>query len=225
MAIGGRPDLATWAEVDPARYPFDPAGVPMLVPSPPPRGSEEALTWVHAVGAALSERYGPWAYRWDWTPGEWDRLGWITNRIPPPDEAPAFVADVLLVWRRWLENLAERFDRLLPLPDPAPGARSGDVEAWEIAVAQVVRTVVATVADDGGWQGWCRRVLQWLLTAAGIPVDRAEVLADGAIDKRFEDWHPPTTAVVDEVAERLTRNLFGLAGTIPDTRWDDWPQT
>lgn len=210
MADGGRPALATWAEVDPARYPFDPAGVPDLVPSPPSRGPE-ALTWVHAVGAALSERYGPWAYSWYWTPGEWDRLGWIADRVPPPDEASAFVADSLLTWRRWLENLAERFDRLLPLPDPARGAGSGAVEAWEVAIAQVVRTVIATVADDGGWQGWCRRVLRWLLTAAGIPVDRAGVLADGAINKRFEHWHPPTTAVVDEVAERLARKVFGLA--------------
>jgi hypothetical protein len=136
----GLPARTTWAQLDPARFPFDPAEVPMVV-----------------------------------------------RTVPPPVEVPAFVADSLLVWRRWLENLAERFDRLLPLPDPARAAGPDDVAMWEIAVAQLVRTVIAPVVDDDDWQGWCRRVLQWFLTAAAVPVERAEALVAGVIDKWFDD--------------------------------------
>lgn len=221
MGNGRPPALATWAEVDPARHPFDPAGVPAVVRTmalPPPRREPEDWPWVDAVGAALSERYGPWAYCWHWTPGESDRLGRVTRRVPPPAEVPAFVADSLLAWRRWLEDLAELFDRLLPLPDPARSAGPGGVATWEAAVAQVVRTVIAPVVDGDGWQGWCRRVLQWFLTAAAVPADSAAALVDGAIEKWFDDWVIPTTAIVDDVAERLARDAFGLGGTATPQR-------
>jgi hypothetical protein len=233
------PAIASWAEVDPARYPFDPVDVPVvvrtMVPAPPPRpawregrsvGGPEALAWVDAVGVALSERYGPWAACWYWTPGQCDRLGSITDRMPTPAEAPAFVADSLLVWRRWLETVAERLDRFLPVLDPVQAARSGDVvAAWEAAIAQVMMTVIAPIVDDDGWQGWCRRVLQWLLTAAGVPAEQAQALVDGAVDERFDYWVPPTAAVVGEVAERLARDVLGSVGMVPVARTDSWPDT
>jgi hypothetical protein len=219
VANGRPPALAMWTEVDPARHPFDPVEVPAVVP---PLSRSDALVWVDAVGVALAERFGPWAYGWYWGPGESERLGWITDRIP----APVFVTESLLVWRRWLENLAERFDRFLPLLDPARAVAPGDVHAaWEDAITQVMTTVIASVADDDGWQGWCRRVLRWLLTAAGVPVEQAEVLVDRAVDSRLDDWVPPTAAVVGEVAQRLSRDVLGLAGIVPVARTDNWPDT
>lgn len=211
MTHDGRPLLATWADVDPARYPFDPGVVrAMALPAP----GADALVWVDAVGVVLAERFGPWAYSWYWTPGESERLGWITSRVPAPAEVPAFVAGTLLVWRRWLENLAERFDQ----------ARAGglaDVAAWEVAVVHILRTVVAQVVDDDGWQGWSRRVLQWFLTAEAVPVAQAEALANDAVDERFDHWVTPTAAVLGEVAERLA----GALPALPHTRIGDWPDT
>ncbi|OZV77195.1 hypothetical protein CA850_24670 [Micromonospora echinospora] len=235
------PALATWAEVDPTRYPFDPIEVPALVrtmvPAPPPVpvwregwwiGESEAWAWVDAVSMALSDRYGPWAYRWYWGPGEGERLGWVTERIPAPAEAPAFVAGSLLVWRRWLDSLAERFDRLLPLLDPAQAGPGDIVAAWEAAIAHLMRTVVAPVVDDDGWQGWCRLVLRWFLTAADVPAEHAEALVNSAVDKRFDHWVPLTAADIGDIAERLTRDVLSLTGTVvaaPDGNWPDtWPQ-
>ncbi|GAB3974196.1 hypothetical protein [Plantactinospora veratri] len=233
------PALLTWAEVDPARHPFDPTGLPAVVratvPAPPPRpdrragrcsGESEAWDWVDAVSTALADRYGSWAYRWYWGPGEGERLGWIIDRIPPPVEAPVFVADTLLVWRRWLESLAERFDRFLPLLDPAEAAGAGDiVAAWEAAIAHLMTTTVAPTVDNDGWPGWCRQVLRWFLTATGVPAEHAEALVDGAVDDRFDNWVPLTAADIGDVAERLTRDVLGSTGSGAPARTHTWPDT
>ncbi|MFE0588445.1 hypothetical protein [Micromonospora echinospora] len=174
---------------------------------------------------ALSDRYGPWAYRWYWGPGEGERLGWVTDRIPTPAEAPAFVTESLLVWRRWLDGLAERFDRFLPLLDPAEAGPGDIVATWEAAIAHLVMTTVAPVADDDGWQGWCRLVLRWFLTAADVPAEHAEALVDGAVDERFDHWVPLTAADIGDIAERLTREVLGLAGIALTAPYGDWPDT
>lgn len=208
--------LAAWADVDPARYSFEPDVVrTMTLPPPGP----DALTWVDEVGAVLAERFGPWARYWYWTPGESERLGWITERVPEPADTAAFVADTLLGWRSWLEHLAERFDQVRPLPHPARVSEPDAFAAWETAISLVVRSVLAVVVDR--WQGWTRRVLQWLLTAEGVPVARAQALVDGSIGDRYDDCAPPTT-VIDDVAERLTRALFDIAGPAPQVRDDNW---
>ncbi|XTZ19044.1 hypothetical protein ACQSSU_19510 [Micromonospora echinospora] len=207
------------------------------MPAPPPAsvrregrwiGESEAWVWVDAVSVALSDRYGPWAYRWYWGPGEGERLGWVTDRIPAPAEAPAFVAESLLSWRRWLDSLAERFDRFLPLLDPVRAGPGDLVATWEAAIAHLMRTVVARVVDDDGWQGWCRLVLRWFLTAADVPAEHAEALVDSAVDKRFDRWVPLTAADIDDVAERLARDVLNLTGIVvapPNGNWPDtWPQ-
>lgn len=231
--------LETWAEVDPARYPFDPAEVPMVVRTmlPPfPRqtsgndrsgGKPEFWSWVEAVGVALSDRYGPWAYRWYWGgPGASERLGWIGDRIPTQAEAPALVVDSLLIWRRWLESVAERFDQLLSTLEPVPNANPGDAAvAWEATFAQLMMAAVAPVVDNDGWQGWCRRVLRWFLTAAGMPVEEAEALVEGAVDKRFDQWVPLTAADINDIAERLARDALSVGGVVWVCRDDTWPDT
>jgi hypothetical protein len=234
----GPPDLSSWAEVDPARYPFDPAEVTELVHEvvvgelgsircgDRAGRSTRAWAWIDAVGEVLSRRYGPWAYHWYWAPGEQERLGWITDRIPTPAEAPAFVAESLQAWRRWLEELAGRFGPFLRSLVEVHAAGIGDaLVAWEAAIAQVMTTVIAGVVDDDGWQGWCRRVLRWLLTAAGVPAQRAEAMVDRAIDKQFDSWVPVTASVIGDIAQRLARYVLDPAGTMLVSRPDDWPDT
>jgi hypothetical protein len=183
-----------------------------MAPVPPARpvwrdgrsvGNAEAWAGVDAVGAVLSGRYGPWAYYWHWGgPGESEHLGLIVRRIPARSEAPAFVAESLVVWRRWLDSLAERFDRFLPLLDPAHESEPADlVAAWEAAIAHLMMAAVAPTVDPDGWQGWCHRVLRWFLTAAGVPVDRATALVDDAfVGQRFDFWVPLTAADITDVA-------------------------
>lgn len=229
--------LETWADVDPARYPFDSVemsvAVRTLVPPPPPQptlddgwvGYSEASAWVESVSVLLSDRYGPWAYRWHWGPWEREHVGFVTDRIPSPADAPTFVADLLLAWRHWLESVAERFDHLLPAVDPARAAGTADVvAAWEVAVAQLMAFVAIPVVDDDGWQGNSQRTLQWFLTAAGIPPEQAQVVVDGALD-RFGVWAPLTAVEIGEVADRVARDALGLTGIVPAGRVGEWPDT
>jgi hypothetical protein len=221
------PPLATWAEVDPARHPFDPTDVPELVRMAiPAAGDPEPGRWTESVSAALSDRFGPWAYHWYWGPGAWEQRGWITRQPLRPEEAPALVAGSLLAWRRWLERVGERFDRFLPSLGPAEAAGPDElVTTWESAIADLIRMTVAPVADGDLWQGWCRTVLRWLLTATGVPVPQAGAMVDRVVDRRFDHWALPTAADVVDIAERLTRDVLDLAGNAPAAIPDNWPDT
>ncbi|HEX6686057.1 MAG TPA: hypothetical protein VF062_24990 [Candidatus Limnocylindrales bacterium] len=148
---------------------------------------------------------------------------------PRTGSGAGFCRRVLQAWRLWLEDLAQRFDRFLRSLDVVQAAGLGELLiAWEAAIAEAMTTVIATVVDDDGWQGWCRRVLRWLLTAAGVPVDQAQAMVDQAIDTRFDGWIPVTAAVIGDVAHRLARYLLDPAGirliSQPDNRPDTWPQ-
>ncbi|WP_127502353.1 hypothetical protein [Actinoplanes solisilvae] len=221
------PRLRSWAEVDPGRYPFNPTAVPVLIQTVTPvAGRSDLSAWTEAVSVVLSDRYGPWAYRWYWAPEVWQQgWNWITS-FPAPAEAPALAVDALLTWRRWLMRIAERFDEYLPLLDP--NAEPGDLTAaWESAIAELMRLAVAPMSDDGSCRGQCRRILEWFLTAAGVPEETAASLVNSAVDVRL-DWRTPTAAEVVDVAERLTRDVLeldGIASTVVTDTWPDtWPQ-
>ncbi|MEU7610199.1 hypothetical protein [Micromonospora sp. NPDC049204] len=231
------PQLAAWADIDPARYPFDPVemsvAVRALVPPPPPPpafrdggwvGGAEAFAWVDSVSTLLSDRYGPWAYRWHWGPREREHVGFVTDRIPAPADAPTFVADALLAWRRWLESLAERFDHLLPSLDPGRAGDAAEVVAWEVAGEQLMTFVAAPVVDNDGWQGYSQLTLQWFLTATGIPPEQARVVVGGAL-KGFGWWAPLTAVEIGEIGGRVARDVLGLTGSVPPGRVHDWPDT
>jgi hypothetical protein len=222
---GTPPSLATWAALDPARYPCDPAEVPELISSVPPAVEQSDLrVWTGAVSVVLSARFGPWAYYWTWAPEPRDSWDWF-NRFPPSAEAPVLAAELLLSWRRWLEGIAERFDRLRPLVDPAAAGPDDLAVTWESAIAELMRTAAAPVADDDRWAGSCRRVLEWFLTATGLPPGPASALVDDAVDRRFDYWVPLTEVIVLDVAERLTRGVLDRAGIAPAGIPDNWPDT
>jgi hypothetical protein len=83
----------------------------------------------------------------------------------------------------------------------------------------------ALIVDDDSWQGQCRRVLKWFLTAAGVPEGHAASLVDSALDVRFDSWRALTAAEVSDVAERLTRNVLELDGVAAAAVADKWPDT
>ena len=168
------PVRLSWADVDPARHPFDAGGalgvVRAVAPPVPPRprwtpsgqvGRGDAERWRNAVSHALVDRYGRWACGWCWAGGEGDYDGgpvgsWccVSDSIAGPEETLALVATSLCEWRGWLEHLAERFGRFLPLPD-GDDDPDGLVVAWEIAVARLVTTTVDRTGSDSGWYGHC----------------------------------------------------------------------
>ncbi|GAB1645783.1 hypothetical protein [Krasilnikovia sp. MM14-A1259] len=223
---GLRPTLSSWTEVDPALYPFDPSDVAASMPTGlPGPGQSEFQQWREAVSIGLSGRYGPWAYFWYWSPEGRGPYNWVT-RFPPPADAPAFAADSLRTWRRWLERIAERFDEFLPLLERAAVAGPADLAAtWESATIALMRTAIAWVIDDDYWPGSCRTVLKWFLTATGVPAEQAGTLVANAIDGRFDDWLPPRSADIADVAERLTRSVLDLSGTAQDAVTGEWPDT
>jgi hypothetical protein len=222
------PYLLQWSDVDPARHPFDAdeaRAVVWSVASPvPPRpvrdgsrmvGEEEAHRWRRAVSHALVERYGRWACGWCWSRGEGDIDGgpvggWCCgpHSISSEDETLARVADSLVEWRGWLEDLAEQFGRFLPLPDPDES--SDDlVVAWEVAVGQLVIATVDRTLSESGWYNHCNQVLTWFLTAAGMPPQHHSTLVADAIGGRFHSWVEPPPTDISAVAERLAETVVG----------------
>ncbi|WP_241825538.1 hypothetical protein [Micromonospora sp. CB01531] len=139
------------------------------------------------------------------------------------------VADEIVRWQRWLQELAERFDRFRPsLRLEGTTERADTVPIWEAATAHLLTTTVARIEDDDAWQGWCRRVLTWFLNAAGVPEQRSATLVEEAVDARFDNWVPLTAADVADIAERIARQVRQSAnGGVPRAGQggDDWPDT
>ncbi|MFI5833644.1 hypothetical protein ACIA5A_08190 [Micromonospora sp. NPDC051300] len=243
-----RPRLHDWAEVDPARHPFDAAGAARVVwrlapPVPPaaavprPRqvfdeaawaASREAdrlaSDWNAAMTDALVDHYGSWAYGWHWGP----RSLWyyFSPIVTSPPETLARVAAALMDWRRWLEEVAERFDRLLPaLRDAAPVGPDRAVAAWEVAFAELLTAGSAWAEDPDCWYGPCHRMLVWLLTATGLPEDRAVALVDAALAPWSTRWAYLSAADVADLAERLAHRVAGPQTRAPAAEDESWPDT
>ena len=216
------PRSLSWAEVDPARHPFDAAlaydvvcALARPVPAAPHWvgrrlvGRRSGERWRDALSHALVERYGRWACGWCWGTGEGDHDGgpiggWccVSHSITSAEQTLALVADSLVEWRQWLEDLADRFDQVLPTLDPRqPPADL--VAAWEIAVAQLVVTIADRTQGESGWYHHCAQVLSWLLTTAGIDEKDRPGLIEDAIGGRFHSWNEPWPSDVSHVAERL----------------------
>ncbi|RSM58128.1 cell filamentation protein Fic [Actinoplanes sp. ATCC 53533] len=232
-----RPMDLSWADADPARHPFDPDEAPAvvrgLVPAVPPArsGDREAGRWVRATSHALVQRYGRWACGWAWAPSG----GWccLSHSVTTQGETLALVTAGLIEWRGWLEGVAERFDRFLPLPD-LEAEPDAALAAWEIAVAQLV-AVTAGQADSDGWQTYVRLVLTWFLSAAGVPEQRHSELISDAIGGRFSSWVLPSSTDIADTAEDFARQVVGErasrlpaldgfpAEELPDTWPDAWP--
>ncbi|MFG2819798.1 hypothetical protein ACGFX4_10265 [Kitasatospora sp. NPDC048365] len=231
MAYDLAPHVLGWADVDPARHPFDAAAAPVAVaglgparsvPVRPVGGAAdraviawsyaEGREWTEAMTRALVERYGPWSLGWRWARDEGDIGGgpvgaWCCPRdsITTPDDTLARVAAALCEWRSWVVELAERFERH-PLDSGSAGQRS---LAWERATVQLVNLVVDRTGAGDAWYGHCRQVLGWFLTRWGVAPDAADLMVAEAIDGRFHSWAEPSRELVAEVAEQLAARADG----------------
>jgi Fic/DOC family len=234
----------TWTEVDPAAHPFDPGTVPAVVRAvapaemPPPYGSmarvdttwpDPYYVWAAELKMGLVEHFGRWAAGWEDLSIGHTRDGRLTppwccaqDSITTPERTLDAVARALLDWRSYLEELAERFARHLPLPTDPRAAFA----AWETAVGDLVATAMARAGSGENWYGTSSRVLRWFLSAAGVPEHLAGVMVEEAIGGRFRSWVVPTGAEVAEVGEALAVAATGVeAGRYawPDTWPQNWP--
>lgn len=209
------PSQLSWADTDPSDRVFDPDTIGAVVsdlvaaselPSP---GADSRLQdlWLENVSAGLVDRYGRWAVGWRWSVGEGDFDGgpvgsWccFSHSVTTPEATATTISAALLEWRDWLDDVAERFDRFLPLP-------ADDLDRWERAVAHLVTAVGDRTQYESGWYNCCMTVLGWFLDAAGIQSARREELLQHAVAGRFDSWVEPPRAVVESVAEELARRV------------------
>lgn len=211
------PAALAWADVDPRARDFDPATVTGVVAelvtaeNLPAQDADWRLRdlWLETVSVGFAERYGTWAVGWRWSVGEGDLDGgpvgtWccFAHSVTTPAATAATISAALIEWREWLADIAERFDRFLPLaPD--------DLDGWERAVAHLVTAVGDRTQYDSAWYSCCTTVLGWFLEAAGIGPARREQLLDHAIGGRFASWVEPDRKLVASVAERLAGRVAG----------------
>ncbi|MBM2614966.1 hypothetical protein JIG36_05255 [Actinoplanes sp. LDG1-06] len=208
------PSQLSWAEIDAVDF-FDPdtvrteAAAAVAATPPPARDADWRLVghWLETVTVGFADRYGRWVVGWRWSTGEGDLDGgpignWccFAHSATTPEATAEAIAASLLEWRDWLDELAERFDRYLPM---APG----DLDGWERAVAHLITAVGDRTQYDSGWYGCCRTVLGWFLEAAGIELARRAELLTHAIGGRFQSWVEPPRMVVESVAETLARRV------------------
>ncbi|MFD8497433.1 hypothetical protein [Amycolatopsis sp. NPDC059657] len=207
------PSKLSWADADPTGRVFDRDTVPGVVaaavasaelPSPDADWRLADL-WLEQVTTSLIDRYGLWTVGWRWSVGEGDLDGgpvgsWccFSDSVTTPEATAAKVSAAVVEWHEWLEDLAERFDRFLPLP-------AGDLDGWELAVAHLLTAVGDRTQYESGWYGCCRTVLGWFLAAADIGATRRKELLDHALAGRFERWVEPPRAVVESVAEHIAK--------------------
>lgn len=219
------PWALTWNEVDPSRHSFDAASVSDVIRELAPASAvparpsadvdyRQVIDWAHEAGdawgdsmaRAVVDRFGRWASGWRWAIDEGDFGGgpvgsWCCSNhsISEPEETLERVANALVEWRGWLEDLAERFDRY-----PLAGLSEADhVAFWERGAVHLIQHVVDRTGAGDAWYRHCAQVLTWFLARWGVAEDRASRLVDQAIGGRFSSWIGPDETMVDDVAEQL----------------------
>lgn len=159
---------------------------------------------------ALIKRFGLWSSGWRWAKDEGDFGGgpvgsWCCpmHSITGQEETLERVANALVEWRGWLEELAETFNRY-PLTD-LKGV--DQIRAWERGSVHLIHQVVDRTGAGDVWYGHCAQVLTWFLVRWKVPKTRADRLVEQAIGGRFGSWTEPDEAVVEAVAEELARSV------------------
>lgn len=206
----------TWADVDPARHPFEMADdaaeelaslVAPLLPSVEDTHKVRRRSSDH-VTEFLTDRYGRWACGWNWSVGEGDFDGGVveawccsSHSMTTPEVTAPLIVEALREWRRWLEDLAERFAALAPPENTT--IPSVDPWYWERACARLVTVVADRTQAESGWYGHCMQVLRWFLASNGLAEGRAEEIVENAVGGRFASWTEPDVTVVDAVSSRF----------------------
>ncbi|MEV7367775.1 Fic family protein [Streptomyces sp. NPDC091299] len=229
MEFEVHPWRLSWAEVDPARHPFDSASaaqvvrslgpgrrvprrpdLPVVDPAMSAWSRQSGRVWADAMSCALARHYGRWVMGWCWAHDEGHFDGgpvgsWCCplHSITTSEETLVRVVAGLCEWRSWLEDLAGWFEAY-PLDLKAVEDQR---ILWERAARNLILQVVDRTGCGSGWQGHCRQVLTWFLSRWDVAPDVARELVDEAIGGRFESWTAPDIVLVDDVAEQLALSV------------------
>lgn len=206
-----------WSDADPRRNAFewdDDEEVrltALVVPMTPPADADrmENFRFMREVTALLASRYGRWACGWLWSTHNGGPVGaWCcdAHSVGEAEETAARVVASLLEWREWLEEVAERFEQLAPLPGLDAEDRSWHLER---AVTRLVTTVVDRTHAESAWYRLCDTTLTWFLSSTGLGPDEAEKAVEAAIGGRFKSWAEPAPTLVDAVGVDLAVRLTG----------------
>ncbi len=166
-----------WSAADPGRNAFDwdddeaarlTALVVPMVPSEADRAADPdrmaGFRFIDEVTVLLVSRYGRWACGWDHSNhhgGPVETWCCDSHSVAEAAETAERVVTCLLEWRDWLEDMAERFEQLAPLPGADAEDRSWHLER---AVTRLVTAVVNSTHAESSWYGICETTLTWFLT-------------------------------------------------------------
>lgn len=212
-----RPWSLPWSEADPRRNAFawddaEEARITALIALRTPPADVDRMDnfrFIDEVTALLTSRYGRWACGWDWaTHNGGPVAAWCCDghSVGEPEETAARVVASLLEWRDWLEDVAERFERLAPHPGLDAEDRSWYLER---AVTRLVTTVVDRTHAESAWYGLCETTLTWFLASTGLGPEEAKKAVEAAIGGRFTSWAAPAPPLVDTVGESVAVLLTG----------------
>lgn len=213
------PHVLTWSEVEPITHAFNPAAARAIaferLPEEKPTNEEAARKvgdeWEHLITQDLVEHYGEWARGWRWAGDEGSIGGgpvheWCcpshswTARNETADRVQSALAD----WRNWIEKLAARFSELAPVD------RENTINAFEVAVAELVNDVVERTSAGDAWYEHCRQVLSWYFEYCGVTGDNSDKLITDAIGGSFESWIAPEDEAVQEMAKAIASDIANL---------------
>ncbi|GAA4974951.1 hypothetical protein GCM10023205_47200 [Yinghuangia aomiensis] len=219
-----RPFALQWSDVDPGRHPFTldwNAAVELaklvapLLPAAEVAAESRGRS-LDAVTRLLVERCGRWACGWNWSVGEGDLDGGVveawccaSDSVTTADATAPRVVEALQEWRRWLEELAERFATLGPPADMPESAV--DPWCWERACTRLVTVVADRTRAQSGWHRHCMQVLAWFLADHGMNEERAKRIVADAVGGLFDSGTAPDAVLVDEVSARFAAAADGSA--------------
>ncbi|GHH59247.1 hypothetical protein GCM10018781_02120 [Kitasatospora indigofera] len=206
-----------WFAADPGRNAFDwdddeaARLTELVVPMVPPIGAERMarFRFIDEVTVLLVSRYGRWACGWDFSNHDGGPVeAWCcdSHSVGEMEETAERVVTCLLEWRDWLEDMAERFEQLAPLPGADAEDRSWHLER---AVTRLVTAVVNSTHAESSWYGICETTLTWFLTSTGMGQEEARKAVGAAIGGRFKSHVAPAPTLVDTVGEDLAIRLTG----------------
>ncbi|MER7674368.1 hypothetical protein ABTY61_38725 [Kitasatospora sp. NPDC096128] len=183
----------------------------LIIPMVPPIGAERmaGFRFIDEVTVLLVSRYGRWACGWDHSThygGPVEAWCCDARSVGEAEETTERVVTCLLEWRDWLEDMAERFEQLAPLPGADAEDRSWHLER---AVTRLVTAVVNSTHAESSWFGICETTLTWFLTSTGLGQKEAQKAVEAAIDGRFKSHVAPAPTLVDTVGEDLAIRLTG----------------
>ncbi len=220
-----------WSDVVPSAHPFNPAPVePIAGSAAALRGQKHNDAIVASIDRALLAEYGSWIAGWQWGASEPGGGGpvrkWCCARDSlfrkddkSTSDAARRVAEAVLDWRGFLEELERVFDELPPLGSTSDQEVSSLRIASEIeeAAARLLPVVVEHTSAEDAWYRTFVVVLTWYVESKGGDADVYGPIIEEAVSGTFQSWvAPSSTEAAGAFSWLANRILEERAPTVVD---------